>query len=274
VYTIDVDGLCKQFRTIENRFGDDRDRTSVLGVAQLPGQLLVMLEAMAVGSTAGEVIANSDSPETDPRSLLTVLTTEHFALQAAQGSTVSESSARAALYVGAVSSSLIAIGFIAQASEVGTVFDTFVLVVLPTLYALGVLTFVRLVETTSAHLLYGRAINRIRGYYRELAGREASYLLLSGHDDLRGVLANMGVVRVSRWGLFFTLAAMIAVLNSVVGGTAVAFLAGAVFDRSLGVAAAVGGVVAIASAFAHLQWQRGYHSGAGDSAPAMFPSPS
>jgi hypothetical protein len=214
-----------------------------------------------------------DGPEPDPQALLTILTTEHFTLQGARGSTVSESSARAALYVGAVSSALIALGFIAQASELGTAFDTFALVVLPTLYALGIVTFVRLVETSVENLLYGRAMNRIRAYYRQRAGREARYLLLTAHDDVRGVLATMGVLRPSRWGLFFTLAAMIGVLDSIVGGAAVAFLAGAVLGASLGVAAAAGCVAAIASAFAHFRWQRGYHRETSDSELALFPSP-
>ena len=134
----------------------------------------------------------------DPHALLTIFTTEHFTLQGARGSTISESSARAALYVGAVSSALIALGFIAQASDFGTAFDAFALVVLATLYALGVFTFVCLVETSVENLIYARAINRIRAYYRQLAGRKARYLLLTGHDDLRGVLANMGVLRPSR----------------------------------------------------------------------------
>jgi hypothetical protein len=212
-------------------------------------------------------------PAPDPHALVTILTTEHFTLQGAQGSTVNESSARAALYVGAVSSALIALGFIAQASELGTAFQAFALVVLPTLYALGAFTFVRLVETSFENLFYGQAINRIRAYYRQLAGREARYLLLSEHDDVRGVLASMGVFRPSRWGLLLTAAAMIAVLNSVVGGTAVAFLTGAVLGAPLGVAAVVGSVAGVGSAFAHLRWQRGYHDEASNRTTPMFPSP-
>jgi hypothetical protein len=110
----------------------------------------------------------------DRQALLTVLTTEHFTLQGARASTVSESSARAALFVGAVTSTLVALGFIAQASELGSAFDTFVLVVLPTLYVLGLFTFVRLVTSSTEDLLYGRAINRIRNYYEQVAGDEAS----------------------------------------------------------------------------------------------------
>ena len=49
-YTTDVDELFKHFPAINERFGssDDRYATSVLGVAQLPAHLLVMLEATAV----------------------------------------------------------------------------------------------------------------------------------------------------------------------------------------------------------------------------------
>jgi enamine deaminase RidA (YjgF/YER057c/UK114 family) len=49
VYTTDLDEYFKHFATVNDRFGpDNRYATSVLGVAQLPAQLLVMLEATAV----------------------------------------------------------------------------------------------------------------------------------------------------------------------------------------------------------------------------------
>jgi enamine deaminase RidA (YjgF/YER057c/UK114 family) len=48
-YTTDIDELFKLFQRITDRFGaDNRFATSVLGVAQLPAQLLLMLEATAV----------------------------------------------------------------------------------------------------------------------------------------------------------------------------------------------------------------------------------
>jgi hypothetical protein len=100
---------------------------------------------------------------TAPRQqLLTTLTTEHFTLQGARSQTVSESAARAALYLGSVSSTLIAIGLIADDRDS---FEIFALVTLPTLYVLGIFTFVRLVESSVEDILYGRAINRIRHYY-------------------------------------------------------------------------------------------------------------
>jgi enamine deaminase RidA (YjgF/YER057c/UK114 family) len=48
VYATDLDEYFKHFETVNDRFAGNRYATSVLGVAQLPAQLLVMLEATAV----------------------------------------------------------------------------------------------------------------------------------------------------------------------------------------------------------------------------------
>ena len=182
----------------------------------------------------------------DRGELLTALTTEHFTLQGARSQTMSESSSRAALYIGAVSSTLVALGFIGQISPGGDTFNTFALTVLPTLYLLGVFTFVRLVECGAEDFRYGLAINRIRGYYKELAGDRANLFLLSGHDDGLGVFANVAVPAEGRTQ-YFTFGSVVAVINSVVGGSAVAIALGAFVDASLGVAACAGAVVAIVS---------------------------
>ena len=48
VYATDLDEYLQHFASVNARFGDSRYATSLLGVAQLPAQLLVMLEATAV----------------------------------------------------------------------------------------------------------------------------------------------------------------------------------------------------------------------------------
>jgi hypothetical protein len=207
----------------------------------------------------------------DPQALLTMLTTEHFTLQGARAGTISEATARAALYVGALSASLVALGFLAQASRLGAAFRIVTLVVLPTLYTVGTFTFARLAESSIEDLGYGRAINRIRGYYRELAGPDARYFALGGHDDVAGVLANMGITRPSRWQLYFTLATMVAVLNGVAGGSAAAFgadLAGLPLAGAAGIGAAAG----IASVAVSHRWQRRLHDRARQQAEVLFPS--
>jgi enamine deaminase RidA (YjgF/YER057c/UK114 family) len=48
VYTTDVDEAIGHFPKLNERFGDSRYATSILGVTHLPAQFLVMLEATAV----------------------------------------------------------------------------------------------------------------------------------------------------------------------------------------------------------------------------------
>src|SRR3954454_8518144 len=184
--------------------------------------------------------------EIDRQQLLTALTTEHFGLAGTRAQVTGESSARAALYISAVSSTLVALGFIGQISEVGDTFNVFALTALPTLYVLGIFTFVRTIENGVEDLMMGRAINRIRSYYLEIAGEEARYFMLSGHDDAIGVMRNMGV-SLERRQQYFTTGTMIAVINSVVGGAAVAIAVGGITDAPLGICTGVGGVVAIIS---------------------------
>jgi hypothetical protein len=208
--------------------------------------------------------------DVDRQALLTTLTTEHFTLQGARGSTIAESSARAAMYLGSLSAALVSLGFVAQISATGDTFRVFALVVLPTLFALGIFTFVRLVESAVEDIYYGRAINRIRSYYLEHAGSEARWFMLAGHDDAAGVLQNMGLTP-SRRQLYFTASSAIGVVNSVVGGAALGIATWVAFDASLAAAALAGAVVFVASVAAHLRWSR-RRLEAGVPAAALFPS--
>ena len=209
--------------------------------------------------------------EPDPQRLLTALTTEHFGLQGARASTISEAGTRSALFLGSVSSTLVAIGFIASVAGDSEIFHAFALVVLPTLYFLGVFTWVRLVEGSVEDIFYGRAINRIRNHYLEIAGDKASLFLLGAHDDPPGVIANMAI-RPSRWQLFFTTAAAVAVVTSVVGGSALALAVSVALDAPLGVAVPIGAVFAAISLTLMMRWDRRRHQLGADQVVSMFPS--
>jgi hypothetical protein len=210
--------------------------------------------------------------EIDRQQLLTALTTEHFGLAGTRAQVTGESSARAALYISAVSSVLVALGFIGQISEVGDTFNVFALTALPTLYVLGVFTFIRTIENGVEDLMMGRAINRIRNYYLQIAGEEARYFMLSGHDDALGVMRNMGV-SLERRQQFFTTGSMIAVINSVVGGATIAIAVGAFTGAPLGICAGVGGVAAIISFVRLLRIENRMYHEMGGFAEALFPSP-
>ena len=83
-----------------------------------------------------------DQPAESPRpAAVTFATTEHFTLQGARAATISESTGRATMFLGAVSGGLVALGLIATASRVGTAFYAFGLVLLPTLAFIGLVTY-------------------------------------------------------------------------------------------------------------------------------------
>jgi hypothetical protein len=210
----------------------------------------------------------------DAQALLTALTTEHFTLQGARSQTVGESAARSSMYMFSVSSTLVALGFVSQVSQGGEVFQLFSLTVLPTLFFLGVFTFGRLVQSSIEDVRYGRAINRIRHYYLELAGESARrYFMMSGHDDTPGVLVNMGLEGGSRWQLFFGTASAVSVVNSMVGAGAIAILLGVTLDLPLAVAAAAGVVFLAGSIAVHLRYDRSQHERAAGRVEAAFPTP-
>jgi hypothetical protein len=211
--------------------------------------------------------------EPDRQELLTALTTEHFTLQGARSRVMTESASRAALYISAVSSTLVALGFIGQISDVGNTFAVFALTVLPTLYVLGVFTIVRLVECDAEDFLYGLAINRIRNYYKQCAGARADLFMLSGHDDARGVFASMGMPFEGRKP-FFGFPTVVAVINSVVGGSAAAIATGTMASAPLAVAVVVGAAVGVVSLVILLRLAVRLITSRGGGHEALFPSPS
>ncbi len=158
----------------------------------------------------------NDRPKPNSPDPSLFLTTEHFALQGARSSTVSESNGRSSLFVTTLSSSLVALGFIAQTSKLGEAFVIFAFVLLPTLLFLGLVTFYRLLQSAVEDMICARAINRIRHYYLEQSPEVAQYFLMSDHDDNAGMLRNMGVDS-SPWQMFVTNAGSVSVINGVLG---------------------------------------------------------
>jgi hypothetical protein len=145
--------------------------------------------------------------------------------------------------------------------------------VLPTLFLLGLLTYLRLAQNASEDLLYSRAISRIRRYYLDLDPAAPSWFLLGGHDDIHGATANMGLVA-SNWHLLSHAATMVAVTTSMIGG---AFVAVAVGGLGAGrvpvaVAAAAGVLVSLTLTAALWRDQARRWRTAEQSVPSFFPS--
>src|SRR4029453_10344493 len=148
------------------------------------------------------------------------LTTEHFTLQTARAVAVNEGNGRTALYIGALSSTLVALALVAHRPPLGHLFHVVALTVGPAVFFLGLVTYVRVLQSSIEDILYARAINRIRHYYTELDPTRAHYFLLSGRDDVRGALANM-CLRDSWTQFLFTLPSAVAVINALLAGVTV-----------------------------------------------------
>ena len=151
--------------------------------------------------------------------LLSALTTEHFVLQTANNSTYAEASARSTLYVMALSSSLVALGFVASSSEIVIPFAA---IVLPAVFVLGIFTIARLVETALESMQCLHGIARIRGYYRTL-GPEAARHFSPGNGrwpEIDPPSLRLGTA----FAFFGTTASMVAVINNVVAGVGIALL--------------------------------------------------
>jgi hypothetical protein len=136
------------------------------------------------------------------------------------------------VFIFSISSALIALGFIGQVSQLGDAFYVFALTVLPTIYVLGCTSFVRLVECGAEDFRYGLAINRIRHYYKDVAGERADLFLLSAHDDGQGVYENRGLSAENRSPLF-AFSTAVAVIDGVVAGATVTRWATCSTSRSL-----------------------------------------
>ena len=164
----------------------------------------------------------------------TFVTTEHFNLQTARAMTVSEANGRASIYLAALSSNLIALAFIGQMSRLGAAFYAFALILLPVLVFIGVVTFLRLVQSSLEDIAFAHRIARLRDLYLRLSPELEPYVLAVRGD--RGATP-------TAWQLTLTTAGMVAVVNSVVAAAVAGVALAAADVHPLALPLAVGALV-------------------------------
>jgi hypothetical protein len=163
-----------------------------------------------------------DSTHTGPPDppLLSALTTEHFVLQSAINATVSEAAARSSLYMMALSSALVATGFLAQSADA---LMPFLSIVLPTLFLLGVFTVLRLIDTVLEAQQYEIGLAWIHRQYRALSPAAAE--VFAAHLQRWPEADNAPALGLGRFmAMLGTSATMIACTNNLVAGTGVTLL--------------------------------------------------
>jgi len=180
---------------------------------------------------------------------MSALVTEHFVLQSARSTTVSEAVGRSAVYLTCVSSAMVAFGFFAAATHrLAPVVAT----ILPALIILGIFTFARLVETSVENVVFLRRIEAIRRYYAALDPAAAAFFTPASGDGAAAALASTGM-RSGVTEMFFTGASMIAAVTSILAGVGAALLLDTV-SVPLAAAITAGVGVAIVMFSLHMLW--------------------
>jgi hypothetical protein len=207
------------------------------------------------GAGAAQVVRDL-SPQ-----VVAIMTTEHYNLQSGRSMTIADANGRASLFLGTVSTSLVALAFVGGISRVGAglgqAFYIFALVLFPALVFLGLVTFERVLQSAVEDIMYAHGVNRIRHLYQEYAPQMRPYFILPANDDEASVMASLALR--STWlQTFLSTAGMIAVITSVLVGAFVGVLLAALFGMPLGVAVGAGMVAFVASLWLlqRYQWRQ------------------
>ena len=178
-----------------------------------------------------------------PGPAVTFATTEHFNLQTARAVTVSEANGRASIYLAALSGNLITLAFVGQMSRLGAAFYAFALILLPVLAFVGVVTFVRLVQSSIEDIACAHRIALLRSFYLRVSPELEPYFAVARPAASAATPAPAERLAPSAWQLTLTAAGMVAVVNSVVVAACAGLVLEAAGVRSLAIPVGVGAVV-------------------------------
>ena len=206
--------------------------------------------------------------------LLSIVTTEHFTLQGARATAISDANGRTGFFLATLSAVVVALAFVAQLS--GGLSDTFLLfaaILMPMLLFIGLATFERLLQLAIENIRCVVAINRLRHYYLEIAPELSAHITLSPFDDMAGVLASLGSVRtrMRRWDFVISNAGLIGVVDSLLAGI-VAGLAAWAFTKQQLVIAAVALAVGLLVLALLMRYARGVLRAANSAIGVRFAS--
>jgi hypothetical protein len=116
-----------------------------------------------------------------------LLATEHWSLLASRSTTQNELLVRIAIFLTLVSASVVSLALVGQATDFGSRFDVFAIVLFSILLLVGTLTLLRVFNGSSEDAVYVIGMNRLRAAYTELDPGIDRYFVTSTHDDSEGV---------------------------------------------------------------------------------------
>jgi hypothetical protein len=160
--------------------------------------------------------------------LLSIVTTEHFTLQGARATAISDANGRTGFFLATLSAVTVSLAFVAQiGGGISDAFALFAVILLPLLLFIGLATFERLLQLAIENIRCVVAINRLRHYYLEIAPELEAHITLSPFDDMAGVLASLGSVRTRMrpWDLVISNAGIIGVVDALLAAIVTGLIA-------------------------------------------------
>lgn len=124
---------------------------------------------------------------------LQVLATEHWGLLATRSLAWNESFTRAGMFLSALSGAIVALALVAQATQFGSEFSLFALVILPVVLFIGLTTFFRMGTSNYYDALCVVGMNRIRHAYLQIVPEVEPFLVMGAYDDEKNLNLSMGV---------------------------------------------------------------------------------
>ncbi|HET9497567.1 MAG TPA: hypothetical protein VFP83_04510 [Candidatus Limnocylindria bacterium] len=210
---------------------------------------------------------------------VTLLTTEHWSLLATRSLSWNESFARAGMFLTVLTGAVVALALVAQATNFGSAFTIFALLLLPVVFFVGSSTLVRLNEINQEDLQWVRGMNRLRRAYLEIDPGIEPYLITGWTEDVVGVLRTFGApggsglqapsIRGNIMHAFVTTPMMILIVNCVVGAVLVGLVVAQLgMTMELAAIAAVAAFVLIFTAFAAYGYRKAsFFTGSGSRQP-------
>lgn len=218
----------------------------------------------------------SPPPPANTDKMLQIMIAEYNILQAGRSGTIYDAHGRVNLYIGSISSVVVALAFIGQVSEIGQAFFVFALVLLLPLMFMGLVTFMRLLNIGVADMIYTRGMYRIRHFYTEVQPEAERYFILGTHDDMAGIFEEYGDSHGSLPGwiyMMFSTSGMVGTMNSLLVGAFVAFLLYVLFAAAPLICIVIAVVVFAIAVYLHLRYQDAHWKIRDKHLKVLFPTP-
>jgi hypothetical protein len=180
------------------------------------------------------------------------VTTEHFVMQTNVSATLSEAQSRAGMFTSVLTGTLIAMGFTTQSMDV---LVPFVATVLPAVFIMGAITVLRLTDISMESSVAHIGIARIRRQYRSL-GTEAESFFDARLGRWPENISNPSIRLGSFVAYWTSAAAMVAVIDALVGASAVTLLLKLGADLGLLTSLLAGGAFGVAVLLAFFYYQK------------------